>query len=176
MTYSPQSWANNDATKPLSAARMSVIETGIYDAHVRPSVRAVGVLQSITTATVTALTFTAADRYDNGLLHDPAVNPSRITFTVPGVYVLAGFVEFVANATGYREAGFRVNGTILIGSTNIPTNSASVVTRLNPTAQYQFAASDYVELIVTQTSGGNLNVNATGNLSPEFAATLSSYL
>lgn len=33
MPYSPQTWADNDTTKPLSAARMNTIEAGIQTAQ-----------------------------------------------------------------------------------------------------------------------------------------------
>jgi hypothetical protein len=35
MAYTPQTWVDNDATRPLSAARLTVMETGIEDADTR---------------------------------------------------------------------------------------------------------------------------------------------
>jgi len=37
---------------------------------------------------------------------------------------------------------------------------------------YKLAITDYVEVRVYQNSGGNLNINASGNRSPEFAMQL----
>lgn len=48
MPYTTQTWADNDATKPLSAARMNYIETGIASAQ--STAEAAGSAASTTTA------------------------------------------------------------------------------------------------------------------------------
>lgn len=46
--------------------------------------------------------------------------------------------------------------------------SAAAVTAQNPGTDYRLTAGDYVEVIVFQSSGGALNVEAATNYSPEF--------
>lgn len=121
---------------------------------------------SVADATDTALTFNS-ERYDDGSLHSTASNTSRLTVAVPGVYAIGGNAEFASNATGLRQAGIRVNGATTIAAVRLPALSGAS-TMLNVTCQYRFAAADYVELVVLQTSGAALLVLAGANFSPEF--------
>lgn len=120
---------------------------------------------TLTTATLTALTFNT-ERQDSDTMHSTATNTSRLTFTTAGFYVIGGHARFAANATGYRELQFRLNGTTNIAAV-IDHTATAVARELCLTTGYQFAAGDYVELMAYQTSGGNLDVEATGNHSPE---------
>jgi hypothetical protein len=61
-----------------------------------------------------------------------------------------------------------LNGTTYIGSTLALNTGAGIPTKVVVATHYQLAVNDYVELIAYQDSGGNLNVNVTGNYSPEF--------
>lgn len=122
---------------------------------------------SIPDATFTALTFNS-ERYDTGGLHSTSVNSGRLTCVTAGKYLITASVEFAANATGYRQIALAVNAVTLIGGQLVPTSSGSVVTQLTVTSLYHLAVNDYVVVLVGQNSGGALDVNATGNLSPEF--------
>lgn len=167
--YVKQTWADNDSNFPLSAARMAVIENGIYDAHFQPAVRVFrSANQSIATATLTALAFDQT-RYDTDNVHDTVTNNSRFTCKTAGKYAITGNVSFAANATGFRRALIRLNGTTNIAAANQLSVTASLEAYLNVRCDYDLAVNDYVELVVEQTSGGALNVLVAGNFSPEFA-------
>jgi len=127
----------------------------------------------LTTGVVAELTFDS-ERYDTDAYHSTAVNTTRLTVPagLDGIYSLAGAVEFAANATGVRLLRIRLNGATIIA--NIVQNAAGGgnTTPITIATLYQLAVGDFVELQAFQTSGGNLNVLATGNYSPEFAMQL----
>lgn len=118
-----------------------------------------------------ALTFNS-ERVDVGGMHDTVTNTGRIT--VPsgggGLYLIGGCIEFAANATGLRGAQIRLNGTTVIAVQEAPSVGAGSAHPIMVTTAYQLAAGDYVELMGKQSSGGSLNMLATGNYSPEFWA------
>lgn len=125
---------------------------------------------SVADATLQALTFNT-ERKDTDTMHSTAVNTGRITFTTAGFYGLDGHVEYTANVGGNRRLAFRVNGSTYIAKLGPGFNNAAFTAELSLHTSYQFAAADYAELIAYQNSGGALNVLASGNYSPEFAAT-----
>lgn len=120
---------------------------------------------SINNATPTVTTFDS-ERWDNGDLHSTSANTGRLTAPVTGLYVVGASVSFASNGTGYREVRLRLNGTTSIA---IDTRAAITgqPTRVVISTEYRLAAGDYVEVVVEQTSGGALNVEASGNWSPE---------
>ncbi len=118
--------------------------------------------QSLTSATPAALNFDSED-FDTGTLHDTATNNTRVTIPAnnTGAYLLIGGTGFAPNATGYRQLDLRKNGTTILTSITVPSNTAGA-----PTGLYQVSfvavltASEYVELVATQNSGGALNVGS----------------
>lgn len=130
-------------------------------------------VQTLTTATLTVLAFNTEiyDAAAPNAMHDTVTNNSRITVPTGGAgwYALQANVEFVANATGVRQVQIRVNGTTVIASTIVPTTAAGVC-RLNISTMYRLNVGDYAEVQAQQTSGGNLNVTTTTDLSPSFSA------
>lgn len=99
---------------------------------------------------------------DTDSMHDTVTNNPRITVPVAGIYLLTACVEFAANATGVRATGFRknssgtnapnikgrwVSGDGLGGGSIIGGAISSVV---------KLVATDYVEVVALQNSGGNL--------------------
>lgn len=121
---------------------------------------------TVSTATDTALTFNS-ERYDNGGLHSTSSNTSRITVGRAGKYLIIGNATYAANGTGVRYLSIRLNGATYIGEMAILPSASNSLT-LIVTTIYHLAASDYVELLAYQNSGGNLNIAATGNTTPEF--------
>lgn len=100
--------------------------------------------------------FTTED-WDTDTLHSTSSNTSRIT--IPTGY--AGRWRFEANtafdvsATGIRWSCLRKNGADIIASTR--TNATSALgTQQTVSVEVQMAATDYMELLVRQTSGGAL--------------------
>lgn len=121
---------------------------------------------TISTASDTALTFNS-ERYDADTIHDTGSNTSRLTCKTAGKYIIVGHVEFASNATGARQVFIRLNGTTDIGRQAYL--SPGSATRFCITTIYDLALNDYIELVVWQNSGGNLDVVAAGNRSPEFS-------
>ncbi len=122
--------------------------------------------QSITTATLTALSLNS-ERYDTYAIHDTVTNNTRLTIPTTGKYNLGGLAVFASNSTGYREIRIRLNGSTVIASNSYVAVNGDW-TRLNVDTHYQFTAGDYIELMVYQTSGGNLSTVQTENTGAEF--------
>lgn len=118
-----------------------------------------------------ALTFNS-ERVDVGSMHDTSSNTGRITIPSGGggLYLIGGCIEFAANATGLRGAQIRLNGSTVIVIQEAPSIGAGSAHPIAVTTAYQLAAGDYLELMGKQSSGGNLNMLATANYSPEFWA------
>jgi hypothetical protein len=123
---------------------------------------------SVANNTVTALTFDS-ERYDTTSFHSTSVNTGRLTAPTDGYYAIGAHIVHDANATGVRSLFLRLNGATFIGA--IEVNAGTTGGRgtvLSVSTTYQLSATDYVEVIAYQTSGGALNVLAAGNYSPEF--------
>lgn len=112
-----------------------------------------------------------SERYDTDSMHSTVSNTSRITFNTAGLYVVSGHGRFVAAAAGIRQFGIRLNGTTYIATHLQAMPGAGVVVPMSVSTVYKFAATNYVELVSFQDSGGSLNVESVANTSPEFAAT-----
>ena len=149
----------------------------IFNAHVRDNLLflygapACRVYHNAAQATTTGVAFQLdfnTERFDNDTMHGATTNV--ITFTTAGRYLLIANVEFGANATGYRLCRIRHFSVADLASEVLPVVSAAAATVMNVGTIYSFAAAAIAEADVLQTSGGNLNVNSTGNYSPEFMA------
>ena len=118
--------------------------------------------QTITTATNTAIALNETDVYDTDNFHETVTNPSRVTIptAMGGIYLLVGFVTFAASATGNRIIFLRSGGaTSLAGEATAGT--ATNGTQMNVSDVRSLAAAEYVELMVYQSSGGDLGVTAS---------------
>lgn len=124
--------------------------------------------QSIPSATFTAISFDT-ERYDQDALWDVA-NPTRLTCTRAGIYLIVGAVIYATGATGQRQTGIRLNGATFLAAVN---GGVAVATTIfpchNPTTICQLAVGNYVELVAYQDSGGAVNVAQFDDYSPEFA-------
>lgn len=116
--------------------------------------------QSITTATNTTIQFNAADAFDTDAFHDPSSNNTRCTIpaNMGGAYLIIADVSFGASGTGNRIANIMLNSAGIAGLT-VP-GTASNTQNLNVSAVAILAPTDFVECLVFQSSGGNLNVTA----------------
>ena len=124
--------------------------------------------QSLTNATLTAIQFGVED-YDTATYHDNSTNNTRLTVPQAGKYLISGCIEFAANATGVRTCGIRLNGSTYVASQGSSSMGSVLTTVVNVTTVLDLAASDYVELIGYQSSGGALNVQ--GSQMTNFSAT-----
>ena len=111
--------------------------------------------------TATALSFPDADERDTDGFHT-SFSPDHAKVTVPaglgGWYSIVGWVQWEANATGRRQWTIRINGSTKDGGMRVSACSEGVTT-LPVAAEYELAAGDVVELMCTQTSGGDLDVS-----------------
>lgn len=122
--------------------------------------------QSINNAALMAINFTA-ERFDTAGAHDNSTNNTRLTCTAAGVYAINFNLEWASNATGYRQALVMLNGTTYIAiDTQLPVTGDT--TKHTVSRFYRLAVGDYIEAQGYQTSGGALNVAATGNYGAEF--------
>lgn len=122
---------------------------------------------SVSNNTDTTLTFDS-ERWDTDGIHSTSSNTGRLTCVNRGKYLITGSVMFASNATGLRELYIYLNGTTGIAIQKIPAVSGTD-SAVNISTVYDLAVNDYVELVAFQNSGGSLNVQAVGNISPEFA-------
>jgi hypothetical protein len=116
--------------------------------------------QSINNSTTTAITWDT-ETYDTDTLHSTVSNTSRLTASVTGKWLVTTSVGFAASATGSRIVTIRKNGTTDYAQAASPNAGGSDGVQVTVSDIVDLAASDYVEINVTQNSGGALNVNTS---------------
>lgn len=95
-----------------------------------------------------------------------AGSPTRVTLPLAGKYRIYGRTRWKKNDNGHRAAWYRLNG----GGTDYELDARQAVgstsgsTVNNWYAEESFAAGDYIELYVRQTSGAALNLQASDTL------------
>lgn len=162
MPYVSPATQSSGAVAPVSWA--TAVKTGL-DYQANPPACRVYNNAAIAIATGagapgTALTFNT-ERYDTDTMHDTVTNTGRITFTTAGLYIVGAHVQWATNGTGERWMQIKKNGTDQIdfvsgtgaGITNDVGQTICVVEK--------FAAADYIQVFVAQSTGGNLNVQAS---------------
>ena len=169
----PNTVSDPTTGQPILAAWGDVVrDNQEYSARNKPHCRVYNSAAiSLATSNVDqALTFNS-ERYDVGGCHSTASNTGRITIPSGegGKYLITGHVEIASNATGDRQLSIRLNGSTAIAAQRVGANASSVTIQ-SLSVVYALAAGDYVELWALQSSGGALNVTASGNYSPEFTA------
>ena len=117
--------------------------------------------KTLTTGTSTIITFDT-EKFDTDAFHSTVTNTGRITIPSGkgGKYLFTAKVVFQGNATGVRYASFKKNGTTQyrIMTLQAVTSGAPDVTGYTMSQVFDLVATDYIELVCLQTSGGNLNV------------------
>lgn len=114
--------------------------------------------QSILNTTNTALTFDTND-YDLGSVHSTSVNTSRFTMPTTGFYLISGQALWNNSAAGnFRVLQIKKNGTTLITQSYACAPTAGNNPTCFVSVPLSLAASDYVEFVVQQDSGGALSV------------------
>jgi hypothetical protein len=106
-------------------------------------------------------------RFDtNGWTGDGS--PRLRNYHGPGYFMFFAAIRFPANATGYRQAAFRFNGTTYFGIQTLAASPASGPTDLAITAVVYLDSANYIELILAQDSGSSLSVASGAQFSPEW--------
>lgn len=114
--------------------------------------------QSIPNAALTAINFNQHPVLDSSFAHDNATNNSRLSVTETGIYLFIANVGFAGSITGIRSFQLRKNNSAVFAISQQPNLGALFQTVGNVVGMAALSANDYVELIVYQDSGGNLNV------------------
>ena len=97
--------------------------------------------------------------YDPNGFHDNATNNTRITPTEAGKYDVKAQIAWAVNGIGERFCGIRLNGSGVEGGLTIPAAGGSIANFMDASATVDMnGTTDYVELIATQTSTGDLNI------------------
>lgn len=122
--------------------------------------------QTITTATPTAISFSGV-RFDVGGFWS-AGSPTRLTLPFSTTYAIGASVRFAAIGTGYRQAYILLDGATILGSAVEQNPTAAVDADLNvPTTEQTLSAGSYIELVVYQNRGADLNILTAAAFSPE---------
>lgn len=103
-------------------------------------------------------------------MHSNVTNNSYLTATVAGVYMVSACIEFAANVTGVRSLTIYANGSLTGLSQTVQAAQGGSVTQLSVTGMISLGLSSNVQAFAYQTSGGNLNVDGTGQ-TPVFSLT-----
>lgn len=122
---------------------------------------------STTTGADTPLTFDS-ERYDIGNLHSTSGSSGNFIVSIAGVYLMGGTVDFAGNGTGNRQLWITYRTTTDIGRVISNNLGSSQIVRMNIVVAYKLEAGDWVGMHVFQSSGGDLNVIAALQRSPEF--------
>ena len=132
-------------------------------ARVRHSVHTV-----IGTGSLIALAFDT-ETYDTDGIHSLVANTERLTCQTDGKYFICGNIAWGGNTTGVRFVGIRLNGGSWLATEEYEPESTVEASQC-VTDIWNLSVSDYVELVVYQDSGGNLNLlgATTAQYSPEF--------
>ena len=113
--------------------------------------------QSATTGVNTTVNFNGPDDWDAASMHDPSVNPSRMTVPVGGVYEINATISWDATANGIRVIDVIKNGAGLVAEVieGHPTVATGSVRQLL-SDQIRLNANDYIEVTVYQDSGSSI--------------------
>lgn len=156
-----------DFNKDANALRCNALSSSINDcigARVYNSIA-----QSIPNAASTALTFNSA-YFDTDGMHDPlGVDPSRLTATTKGKYIVTANVGLDPNAVGTRSVGIKLNNSTFVAQQNWAgfTGDSNIV---SVSATISMNVGDYVQVVVYQNSGGALNTILYNQATPVFSA------
>jgi len=109
------------------------------------------------------------ESYDTDSMHEGVTNPSRITIKTAGIYEFGALVRWVANAVGQRRIIIDLNRITNIYMDEVDAVSDPARPTYNKAfSTYEFAADDFIEVRVEQTSGGDLDIAAAAAYSPVF--------
>ena len=121
---------------------------------------------SIPNNLTTEVTFNS-ERFDTSDFHSTTVNTGRFTIPTDGIYFLSASVSFSPGGAGGRSVSIEnLSRPIAAQTIDVGLNVQTVLT---VSTQWQFSENDQVRMLVSQTSGGPLNITSSQNYSPEFS-------
>lgn len=106
---------------------------------------------SLASSTVSSAISFDTELFDIGTMHSTVTNPTRVTATKAGLYLLTASTEFSSdNTTGFRRVQFRLNGTTFTEGSTVGGTGTS--TQVSVSSLWQAALNDYAELMIAQNS------------------------
>ena len=114
--------------------------------------------QSIPSSALTVVTFDT-EQWDTPGWHDVTTNNNRITPTAAGYYLAEFYGVFATNSTGLRRVDLHVSGFGASSACQMDFQPSAVVPTpifFSKVFRLIFPATDYFEVSVYQTSGGDL--------------------
>ncbi|KKL03868.1 hypothetical protein LCGC14_2621820, partial [marine sediment metagenome] len=105
----------------------------------------------------------ARERFDTDSIHDVATNNTRLTAKTAGIYYIFGNAGWATNPTNAEIHIWR-DGTTTIAKSQV----VGDYRHMNVSCHWYLALNEFVELAVVQTSGGDLNISALADYSPDF--------
>ena len=160
-------------TNPVNVVGGQPIQSAAHNAQVLDNLRFLGSAkyatvgrlsdQTVATSTWTDISwqFAAAETSE---MWAASPNPTRITPTVAGLYLVVYRAIFAADAgaTGIRAARVRLNGSTVVGSTK-----AAAIDQGHPvnivTVCYCNGSTDYLTFGAWQNTGGDLDLTMIGD-------------
>lgn len=134
-----------------------LINYGPNKPHGRIRQGGAGVQTGLASGATVAITFTSADEIDTGNFHDPAgANPSRVTPTVAGLYLVKGGVS-IAGQTDFTQvqAAIAKNGAAFAPAERITPSATANTLVLTTHATIQCnGTTDYFEIVASATRSG----------------------
>ena len=154
------------ATDGLDVFVMGSIATANYTLSPRAS-RSTN--QTIADATDTAISFDGVNSDQWGCWN--VGNAALLTAPVTGRYIAVGQVAFAGNATGFRAVWIEKTGTATLARQQYASSGAGQPTWMNVTSTPfdMTAGTDYIRLMVRQTSGAGLDVQSNSTYSPSLS-------
>lgn len=119
---------------------------------------------TISNGTLTALSSFNTERWDTDAYHDTGTNPGRISIPSghDGLFAAGAHTEWDANSTGVRTIYIRKNGTDYLAGLRYNASGSSNTTGLSVVTMAPLVATDYLEVVVYQDSGGDLDLQPGG--------------
>lgn len=127
-------------------------------------------VQTIPDTTLTAMLWDT-EKWDYTAMHSTGANTDRINILRTGIYLVTSTLRFAANATGVRSCYvYRSDAAALWGEQCA--GHATIDAFFSPSFVTHLSVGDYVTVKVSQTSGGNLDIQRDGERIPFFSVTL----
>lgn len=129
----------------------------------------------MSTGVTTPLTFNT-ERWDTDAMHDPAVNPGRITFKTAGLYLVTLGLEYTGRADWLNEyGGIRLNGATppIVAASGGTITVATIPPLLALAGIYKFAVGQWIDAVAYghNTASAAFNIVGGNGASLEFGAT-----
>jgi hypothetical protein len=115
-----------------------------------------GAGQTLANNTATAKVL-GSEVYDTDGFHDNTTNNSRLTVPsgLGGKYLIYGIITYGPDAGGRRITSIRLNGSTTLGRSETNVGDATSYPAIPVIVIWDLVATDYVEIIAFQNSGGD---------------------